>query len=66
MGLKRKRVDSIIEMNKKKAEEEMKDQRIQDLELALADEAISKLELQARVQDLELAFADQLLVGGDL
>lgn len=43
--------------------EKEKDKRIQDLELALADQVAVNAELQVRLQDLELAFAD-LLAGG--
>ncbi len=43
--------------------EEEKNKRIQDLELALADQVAANVELQMRLQDLELAFADQLAGG---
>ncbi len=44
--------------------EEEKNKRIQDLELALADQVAVNVELQIRLQDLELAFADQIAGGG--
>ena len=63
MGLKRIRVNSIVEIRKKEQEEKMKDERIQDLELSLADAVAGNVDLQVRLQDLELAFADQLSGG---
>ena len=46
-----------------KQREKEKDKRIQDLELALADQVALNAELQARLEDVELAFAD-LIAGG--
>lgn len=65
MGLTRIRVSSIRKIRQEEEKEKMKDIRIQDLELSLADAVADNVDLQMRLQDLELAFADQL-VGGVL
>ncbi|SHN77149.1 hypothetical protein [Desulfitobacterium chlororespirans] len=47
----------------KKRAESLKDQQIQDLELALADQMAKNVELEQRQQDTELLLAD-ILAGG--
>lgn len=53
----------LAELRAKQAEDEAKNKRIQDLELALADQITANAELQMRTQDIELAIADQLTGG---
>lgn len=63
MAIKVIQQTDLVEVQAKKAAEQEKDQRIADLELALADQVVTNMELQTRVEDTELALAD-ILAGG--
>ena len=53
----------LTEVWAKRIVEQEEAQRVVDLELALADQVLANVELQARVTDTELALAD-ILAGG--
>ena len=63
MSIKHIQKADLAAVQAKRAAEQEEAQRVVDLELALADQVLANVELQARVTDTELALAD-ILAGG--